>query len=254
MMTLGARVRKYREALGLSQADLGEAVGMSQQAIGAIESGRVVRPKKLREIARALKSTEEALLGEVAESRYSHAGVVTSPTDALVGGDKVARIGRNTYSGLGKVLPMNDASTPVIGKVAAGVWLEADPMGRHDPIDYLPIPGDSRYPAGTVFGLEVEGSSLNLIAKPGDVLVCASIYSGIAEVNENDLVIVQRTRFGGLLHEVTAKRVRRADGKFLLVPESTDPAWQTPIEVPVGEDGETEIAVIAKVLWIFKKP
>jgi DNA-binding XRE family transcriptional regulator len=254
MMTLGARVQKIRNQLGLSQAELGEAVGMSQQAIGAIESGRVVRPKKLREIARVLRTTEEMLLGETGSSRNGHAAVGTSSVDRPTGGAELPGVSRTTYSGLGKIRPMSDASTPIIGKVAAGVWLEADPMARHDPIGYLPVPGDSRYPAGSVYGLEVEGSSLNLIARPGDVLVCASIYSGIAEVNENDLVIVQRTRFGGLLHEVTAKRVRRADGKFLLVPESTDPAWQTPIEVPVGEDGETEIAVIAKVLWIFKKP
>jgi SOS-response transcriptional repressor LexA len=149
---------------------------------------------------------------------------------------------------------MTDASTPILGKVAAGVWLEADNMGRQEPVDYLPLPADSRYPPGAVYGLEVEGSSLNLIAKPGDVLVCASIYSGISDVNDNDLVIVQRTRFGGTLHEVTAKRVRRVDGRYLLVPESSDPAWQTPIEVPNGDDGQTEIAVIAKVLWIVKKP
>ncbi|MGF7160149.1 phage repressor protein C with HTH and peptisase S24 domain [Rhodoligotrophos appendicifer] len=61
---LAARVKAAREALGLSQPALAERVGMSQQGIGAIEAGKSDRPKKLREIARVLGTTEGWLLGE----------------------------------------------------------------------------------------------------------------------------------------------------------------------------------------------
>ena len=61
---IGDRVRRAREAAGMSQSDIAVSAGMTQQAIGAIESGRVLRPKKLRETARALRVSEGFLLGE----------------------------------------------------------------------------------------------------------------------------------------------------------------------------------------------
>ncbi len=62
--TLAARVKEARESLGMSQPELAERVGMSQQGIGAIEAGRSKRPTKLRELARALQRSEAWLLGE----------------------------------------------------------------------------------------------------------------------------------------------------------------------------------------------
>lgn len=61
---LGRRVKAAREARRMSQPELAEIIGMGQSAIAEIEGGRVKRPKKMREIARALKRSEEWLLGE----------------------------------------------------------------------------------------------------------------------------------------------------------------------------------------------
>lgn len=47
-----------RVELGISQDDLAEAVDMTQQGIQSIEAGGVKRPKKLREIAATLRTTE----------------------------------------------------------------------------------------------------------------------------------------------------------------------------------------------------
>lgn len=53
-MELGGLVRKYREALGLSQAELGRAVGVSQATIDKIESGRTTLSRFLPRIAARL--------------------------------------------------------------------------------------------------------------------------------------------------------------------------------------------------------
>ncbi|WP_170149843.1 XRE family transcriptional regulator [Rhodoplanes roseus] len=60
----GRRVASRRAKLKMSQAALAEAVGMKQQGIVAIEHGDVSRPRMLREIAAALRTTQEWLLWE----------------------------------------------------------------------------------------------------------------------------------------------------------------------------------------------
>jgi transcriptional regulator with XRE-family HTH domain len=54
MTDFSDRVVAAREAKGLTQADLAEAIGMTQQGVAAIENGKSDRPKKLRELARVL--------------------------------------------------------------------------------------------------------------------------------------------------------------------------------------------------------
>jgi SOS-response transcriptional repressor LexA len=64
MTTLPQRVSGQRQALGLSQAELGRRVGMSQQAIADIEAGRVSQPRRLVQIARVLHVDPGWLAGE----------------------------------------------------------------------------------------------------------------------------------------------------------------------------------------------
>lgn len=52
--TLGGRIRERREELQLSQLQLAELSGVSQQAIDQIEKDRVAKPRHLLEIAAAL--------------------------------------------------------------------------------------------------------------------------------------------------------------------------------------------------------
>lgn len=63
-LALGKRVRAAREALGLSQAELAQRIGMTQTGVASIEAGDVARPKKMFEIARALSLPVEQLLGD----------------------------------------------------------------------------------------------------------------------------------------------------------------------------------------------
>lgn len=63
----GRRVRIAREAKGLSQPQLADLVGMSQQGINEIEQGRSKRPRKLPEIAEALGRSTDWLLAKTDE-------------------------------------------------------------------------------------------------------------------------------------------------------------------------------------------
>lgn len=61
-MTFAARFTAARVASGLSQEALGKIVGLTQQAIQAIENGTTAQPRKIKQIALALGTTPEALL------------------------------------------------------------------------------------------------------------------------------------------------------------------------------------------------
>lgn len=64
-MTLGERVRKRREQLGLSQRELARVSGISQPTISNIERGvqEEVTTTVLRPLARALQCSADLLIG-----------------------------------------------------------------------------------------------------------------------------------------------------------------------------------------------
>lgn len=61
-IAFGSRVARRRVALKLNQTEVAKAVGMKQQGVDAIENGRVARPRLLKELAVALRTTQEWLL------------------------------------------------------------------------------------------------------------------------------------------------------------------------------------------------
>lgn len=89
-MALGQRVKQAREALNLTQEDLGKLVGMSQAAIGALEKRDSKYTRKLFELSGALKTTPEYLLtgsnkstqSGKSESERSTEGEWLGPLDA----------------------------------------------------------------------------------------------------------------------------------------------------------------------------
>lgn len=59
---MGRRLKIRRAKLGLSQEELAKHVNMTQQGIDSIEQGRVKRPRLLKELAKALATSEDWLL------------------------------------------------------------------------------------------------------------------------------------------------------------------------------------------------
>lgn len=147
--------------------------------------------------------------------------------------------------------PLSLASVPVLGNVSAGTWLEVQ-EGDAAEVNQFVQP-DVKFPAMWQYAFRVEGTSLNKIAEPGSILICVDLIKSGTNIQDNDLVIVERTRFAGQMMERTAKRVRKVISGYELWPESTDPEHQKPIRINGGDEGE-EVRVAAKVLWIMRQP
>jgi transcriptional regulator with XRE-family HTH domain len=62
---MGKRIKKLREARGLTQAELADKVGVTQVYISSLESGARKNPslELLRKLAKALKTDVAELLG-----------------------------------------------------------------------------------------------------------------------------------------------------------------------------------------------
>jgi SOS-response transcriptional repressor LexA len=227
---LQTRVSERMKALDLKAAPLAVKAGLGESFVRDILRGKTAVPKadNLALLAAALSTTPEYLLGTE---------------------DKKVRRGPDVEGFTSADL----SRLPIRGEVAAGRWLETPALLEPAEITDF-VEGLAMQPAlaAWTYGLRVRGTSINKLAVDGDILVCLDVMSGI-EFGNRDLVIVERVRDQGALREVTAKRLVRRDGRFHLMPESTDPMWQTEIEV--GEDvpqDDAETRFIAKVKHIIK--
>lgn len=226
-MTLKKRVKERLDALGLNALQAAKKAGLGESYVRDILRGRTLSPNavNLGKLADALQTTPSELMGrEMGESTIR-------PVAAKVGGVKV------------------------LGRVAANTWYTVDDEAAVDleDDDVERIPSVSGYPVEWQFGMIVEGNCLNKVANDGDRLVCLDLIKSQVNIDEGDLVIIERRKFDGMMRQITAKRVKRTSAGFELWPESTDPAHQEPIvlkDVPDGED----IRVWAKVLWVLRKP
>lgn len=87
-------LQRWRLALGLSQAELAEAVGVTQQTVSDWEQGKL-RPgiKRVDVVARALKITEDALLAALARDATAKVGE-NLRADAAKGADTPRRLSK----------------------------------------------------------------------------------------------------------------------------------------------------------------
>lgn len=149
--------------------------------------------------------------------------------------------------------PVGEDAIPIRGKVAAGMWLE---VGKIDdePIGWLPFNPFPTHPKGSVYSLVVEGDSLDLIAPDGATIICTDLAMTGISLREEDVAIVERRRGQESLREVTAKRVKREGGELWLIPESSNPKWQTQKFRMTECADDTELRVIARLEYVVLKP
>lgn len=135
-MCIGERIKKRRTKLNLTQAALAELVGMAQQSLQSVESGKIEKPRKIKELAEALQTTPEYLQFGVGE--MDNATVVASAGNYL----------------------------PLISMVQAGVWTDIHEVAPLD-VELYPCPIKC---SKRSFIVRVEGESMLPDFKSGDLI------------------------------------------------------------------------------------
>lgn len=132
---------------------------------------------------------------------------------------------------------------PILGKVAAGVWLEQS-LTPHDNDDYVAydnLAGDAD--TSGLFAVVTEGDSMNMAFPANSVLICRHIRNGFATIRDGDYVVVERESHD--LREMTCKRIQiDTNGDYLLVSESTNEKHKEPIRVQRStDDSHTDMGI-----------
>ncbi|AUV00566.1 S24 family peptidase [Phytobacter ursingii] len=135
-MNLSDRVKQRRLDLGMTQTELAEKVGTTQQGIVSIESGRTKRPRNLLELSKALQ---------------------TDPNWLINGG---------SFQTLEEV---STKRVPLISYVQAGALAHKNPIEAFDgSFEYVMTDMDwSQF----TFALRIEGDSMEPDFKQGDVII-----------------------------------------------------------------------------------
>jgi transcriptional regulator with XRE-family HTH domain len=224
-LAVGARIQKARKATGLTQATLGERLGVIQSVVSDWERGRLESWRDyLPELARALGVNPSALLPDAASNQSLSWG------ERLVGGAPILQM------------------LSIRFRTQAGAWLDADMYATQD-YGEGPIPADPRIAPQHQWLEEVVGESMDLIIKPGSLIHVIDAISLEYSPRQDDIVVIERIRHQGSQIERSVKQVQitRAGPEFW--GRSSNPIWNVPVKLGEGLD-EDETAEVRIAGWV----
>jgi len=214
-MNIGDRVKIKRDFLGLTQTQLAERVGTSQQAIEQLEGGKTKRPRYLPELSSVLGVSTKWL---------------------LEGGEE--EIKGDNFKFAGAYIP--GKRYPVLSSVQAGCWAEAIEAYTLEEISEW-LESDAHI-QGEAFWLKVEGDSMT--APTGQSVPEGNyvLFDTGKEAVNGSLVIAKLTDS----NEATFKKLIIDAGQKYL--KGLNPAWPM---VPVnGNCKVIGVAVEAKMRFL----
>jgi len=194
---IGKRIRDVMRERKISVSELARRMGVAQSTTSEMLSGNLTEESMIK-IAKALECSLWDFMG---------------PPDA----------------------PAGWVAVPVIGRVPAGVPLEA--IEEYD--------GEILVPGGEVIGknviaVRVRGKSMEPSLRDGDAILVRTDVEP-----QNGDTVVMRVNLDG---EVTCKRFYRREGTIVLQPEN--PAFE-PMVIGVANPGE--VHVIGKVIGLYRR-
>lgn len=181
-MTIGERIKERRKELGISVDDLAHKIGKNRATIYRYESKEIenLPTTVLEPLAKALATTPAALMGW----DESSAAPQEAPAPRVSDHRKIARI-------------------PVLGRVAAGIPIEA----VQDIEDYEDIPaswGDPR----EYFALKIQGHSMEPRIWDGDTVIVQKLSD--ADSDSVAVVLVDG-------EEATVKQIKKSEDGMTLI-------------------------------------
>lgn len=159
------KILRIRRSRGLTQADFGQLLGVTQGSVSRWEKGSTPDSEQLARLAAMVGQSVQEFLG-------------MPPIEGFT--------------------PMGEM-VEVRGSVAAGVWQEAWEWPEDQRYSFTGSPAATKARAPHRFGLLVDGESMNLRYPPGTLLDCVSVFALDTEPVNGQRVIVERVRTDGMI-------------------------------------------------------
>lgn len=208
-MATNYKLAEAREKAGLTQQELAERVGVSQQAIQYYESGeRDIRSSMVLKLSEALDCSPTYILGLDDAPWIKHIRLASAE---------------------------DFVDVPLYGSIAAGTPIE---MIETDDMHPIPSEMHRRYP--DAFLLRVKGESMNRVLPDG----CYALVNPCSAAEEDGRPYAVCVNG----YDATIKRVHVLNNGFELVPDSNDPTYK-PTVYDYGVPGTETITVIGRVVW-----
>lgn len=224
-MGIRKRIQERLDALNITARAASLAAGLNSHFVQNILSGKTHSPKveSLEKLAHVLQATPQW----------------------LIKGESVAE--SNPF---GPLQIIQTKPILVRGSVQAGRWTEAADevfqianVEDAEVVQIAPPPGFAR---ANLFGLRVEGNSMDLVYPEGTVVIVCPINE--TEVHDGENVIVMRRKSG--FAETTVKQALLTPDGWVLQARSSDPAFADPI--PMIEDGDDGPEIIGVVIGSYR--
>lgn len=138
----------------------------------------------------------------------------------------------------------------VTQNIAAGVWSESHTWPEDDWYE-VAVPDDAKYRNVNLYGAEASGPSMNKRYPEGSAIIYTSTIETGEHPEAGKRYLIEAERTDGM-REATVKMLWRDEtGKLWLLPESTDPRFQQPIDLTAG-DGEI-VRIIGRVVFSVQR-
>jgi hypothetical protein len=152
---------------------------------------------------------------------------------------------------LGELIPIK-----IAGKAKAGEFIAIEDLGDWDEPETFLDTRDPRFPDARHLGFEVEGDSMNAL-KPRPIMdgdrLSALSYEDIGErypLRDGMIVVVQRTRHGGLEREWSVKQLEIYEDRVEFHPRSTNPRHKP---IVVKRDNNADDGITVEIIAIVKR-
>lgn len=223
MNTLAERLKIAREKKGMSQAQLADLIGLSQQSVAKIENGDTLQPRKIKEIAKALDVSQKWLQLGIEENG--------SISDFIVEELEEAKLDPEVF-----------ANIPILDiELSAGNGCEAEIV--ESIVDFFPLRRFDLRKAGVSPAnariVKIWGNSLLPVLNNGDHV--AIDISQSKPIRDGDLYAVR----DGVLLRVKVL-ISQPDGGLILRSFNKE---EYPDEVLNFEERRARIHVIGRVFW-----
>lgn len=201
------RLQEAIKSSGLTQSEVAKRSGISRGSITDYLKGRYeAKQDKVYDLAKVLGVRSDWLMGF-----------------------NVPKVEKNSTT------TIDVTTVPVLSKVSAGMPIYAE----ENIVDYIYLPTHEVKPGKEVFGLVVDGDSMNREFKQGDVVIIEK--DAIVENGEIGVVMVNG-------YNATLKQVKYAGDSIILMPMSDNPEHD-----PQVYNNQDEVTIIGKVIGMHRK-